>query len=814
MIQLEHLRIEEFRGIREIDLPLGSKSFVVHGPNGSGKSGVVDAIDFALTGDIGRLAGSGTGGVTLAKHGPHVRQRDNPAAAIVTLTVKDIDTGATAALKRSIKNPAQFTLDPDTTEMREAIAHAQAHPELTLSRREIIKYVVSKPADRAQGVQALLKLERLDLFRRLLRSSRTKTSAVLTTADSELKIAEQSFTGHLDITSLLTTEIAREINTRRETLGLETLADITIESDFLAGITPAAAARSFNLATALREVGELNQKLTSIESIDEKRIAISNILDELAEDPELLDALKHRALIEQGLASIKSNSCPLCDKEWDNADLLREHLQAKIERSEAAQALSQRITTAGNEYKIEVRTLREQVERVISISESHGDDELPHLLRTWSGSLLAHAQSLGSLDALVAAHSSLSVRQYEPPEGTTAKLTSLGTGLLAEPDQSATDDARTFLTVAKDRWTRVRLARTTQGKAKIVRDTANSIYDKYCGVADAHLAALYQTVEADFSSFYQKINSDDEGAFRAALQPAAGSLDLSVDFYGLGMFPPTAYHSEGHQDGMGICLYLALVKQLLGSNFRYAVLDDVVMSVDVNHRRQFCELLKAEFPDVQFIITTHDEVWARQMQSAGLITSKAQARFFGWTVDGGPVYEQGDIWERIEEDVARNDIAGAAHKLRRRLEAAAADIAEGIGGRVAYRGDASYDLSELLDAVKGRHFQLLKRAADSANSWNDDHARQVVADRKSERAAVLSDQEGESWIINPLVHNNDWTRASAADFRPVLDATRVFLDLFKCTNTDCGSWVHVVGVPEESFRCAWGTYNLNLRKKP
>src|SRR5665648_229882 len=173
MIQLEHLHIEEFRGIREIDLPLGSKSFVVHGPNGSGKSGVVDAIDFALTGNIGRLAGSGTGGVTLAKHGPHVHQRDNPAAAIVALTVKDIDTGVTAVLTRSIKYPTQFTLDPDTTEMREAIAHAQAHPELTLSRREIIKYVVSKPADRAQGVQALLKLERLDLFRRLLRSSLT-----------------------------------------------------------------------------------------------------------------------------------------------------------------------------------------------------------------------------------------------------------------------------------------------------------------------------------------------------------------------------------------------------------------------------------------------------------------------------------------------------------------------------------------------------------------------------------------------------------------------------------------------------------------
>jgi predicted ATP-binding protein involved in virulence len=59
----------------------------------------------------------------------------------------------------------------------------------------------------------------------------------------------------------------------------------------------------------------------------------------------------------------------------------------------------------------------------------------------------------------------------------------------------------------------------------------------------------------------------------------------------------------------GGVLNLALVKQLLGEDFRYAVLDDVVMSVDSSHRRRFAELLKTEFPNVQFVITTHDEVW-------------------------------------------------------------------------------------------------------------------------------------------------------------------------------------------------------------
>ena len=814
MIQLEHLHIEEFRGIRAIELPLNSKSFVVHGPNGSGKSGVVDAIDFALTGNIGRLVGAGTGGVTLVKHGPHVHQRDNPAAAIVALTIRDVESGATAVLTRTIADPGNFTLEPDTPEMREAVAQAQAHPELTLSRREIIKYVVSKPADRAQEVQALLKLDRLDLFRRLLRSALTKTSSDLTSTNSELQTAEQSFMGHLDVRSLLATEIGRVINERRATLGLDALADVTIDTDFLEGITTDTSVRGFNLVTATKEVSELNAKLGTLEIIAAKRSALTAVLDELAAEPDLLDALKHRTLIEQGLSSIQSSACPLCDKEWGGIELLREHIQEKLARTDAAQELCQRINSASDEYKLEVRNLRDQLERAIPVSESRGDEELRHMLRTWSGELLGHIQTLTTIETLVAARDSLSVRAYEPSPEVATKLTALQELLTAEPDQSATDAARSFLTIAKDRWTRVRLARAAQTKTTAVRDTAKSIYDEYCRIADESLTTLYGSVETDFSKYYQRINPDDEGAFKAALNPAAGSLDLAVDFYGLGMFPPTAYHSEGHQDGMGVCLYLALVKQLLGTNFRYAVLDDVVMSVDVNHRRQFCELLKAEFPDVQFIITTHDEVWARQMQSAGLITSKMQARFYGWTVDGGPVYEQGDIWERIEEDLTKNDVHGAAHKLRRRLEAAAADIAEGIGGRVIYRGDATYDLSELLDAVKGRHSDLLKAATTAAESWNDDAARQKAATLKLERVEVLPEQQGENWIINTLVHNNDWVQTSPNDFRPVLEATRKFLDLFMCVNPDCGAWIYTDGRPEGSLRCTCGTYNLNLLKKP
>jgi DNA repair exonuclease SbcCD ATPase subunit len=70
VIKLETAHIEEVRGIRKLDIDFRKEKFAISGPNGSGKSGVIDAIEFGLTGQIGRLTGRGTGGLSVAEHGP------------------------------------------------------------------------------------------------------------------------------------------------------------------------------------------------------------------------------------------------------------------------------------------------------------------------------------------------------------------------------------------------------------------------------------------------------------------------------------------------------------------------------------------------------------------------------------------------------------------------------------------------------------------------------------------------------------------------------------------------------------------------
>lgn len=816
MIQLQKLRIKEFRGIRELELELDGKSLVVVGPNGSGKSGVVDAIDFVLTGSVARLSGAGTGGISVTKHAPHVHKRDDPASAQVTLEFTHVQSGQTGVLTRSVKTAGQYTLEPNTTELAAAVAWAAQHSEITLSRREVIKYVNAEPGRRAQEVQALLKLDRIDETRRLLQAARTKSSAAVKTADSGMKAAEDGVKRILDVSSLLATDVLAAVNQRRSVLGLEELASIDLETDLSSGAKVGGRHQPFNKAAAARDVDAVSNYLSGHPDLDESVCKLSADLAELEADPTILETLRHRQLVEAGLPLVSAPACPLCDTLWKDAASLREHLEAKLSRSEVAAKLQQRIQAASGNIVTQLRSLRGLLQAAQPHAVTMGQSNLQTALIDWSSDIAAFEAKLATVASARHEAGRLDSDPLATPTTMITDLTALRDGIDALPDQSATDEARSFLDVAQDRWSQLRQARATAAKTVAAQKAADAVYETYNSVADAALTTLYKTVESDFSSYYRRINADDESTFKAGLEPSSGKLDLEVDFYGIGMFPPMAYHSEGHQDGMGVCLYLALLGQLLRSEFRFAVLDDVVTSVDVNHRRQFCRLLSDVFPDVQFIITTHDEVWARQMVSSGLVTRGSLARFYGWTVDGGPLYGQGgDFWEKVDADLAHDDVPGAAHKLRRNLEASLGDITASIQGSVAYRGDNNYDLSAFFSAVKGRHRDLLKKAATSATSWSNDTAKAQVEALQAQRAKAILAQDGENWAINALVHNNDWAAMSKADFGPVVEACKQFLDLFTCRNPACGSWLYVLGIPgkEEELRCSCGTFSLNLRKK-
>jgi hypothetical protein len=329
------------------------------------------------------------------------------------------------------------------------------------------------------------------------------------------------------------------------------------------------------------------------------------------------------------------------------------------------------------------------------------------------------------------------------------------------------------------------------------------------------LNTLYEEVQEDFSSYCRELNGDDETNFTAKFTRTGSKLDLEVDFYGRGLYLPGAYHSEGHQDGMGVCLYLALMHRLFGDRFSLALLDDVVMSVDSGHRHEFCRLLKNHFPKTQFIITTHDRLWAEQMKSAGLVTSKSSVAFRGWTVDTGPLVEDNeDIWVEIDQALDKGKVDAAAGALRRHLEYVSRHLADLLAASPKFRADGDYVLGELLPSVMARMKQLLGKAACAAQSWGDTDKRDTAARRKEALSRSNGAADKERWTVNKAVHYNEWANLGKRDFEPVVSAYRDLLDQFRCAK--CGSWLYVTPKrgPGEALRCDCAAVHLNLKTNP
>ena len=399
------------------------------------------------------------------------------------------------------------------------------------------------------------------------------------------------------------------------------------------------------------------------------------------------------------------------------------------------------------------------------------------------------------------------------PNAFAKSLAALTQKIEAQPDQTVTFAAQTFLTTAQLRLTDYREAMRKNKAAELALKAARKAYEVYCDVLQEELNALYDEVQKDFSAFYRAINEEDESTFTAKLTPTEGSLGLDVNFYERGLFPPAAYHSEGHQDGMGVCLYLALMKRLFGSQFTFALLDDVVMSVDANHRYQFCKLLKTQFPDTQFIVTTHDRLWAEQMRSASLVTSKTSVAFHSWTIDSGPLVESNlEIWDEIAAALATGKVEAAAAALRHHLEYVSRHLADQIGATPQFRADGNYELGELLPSVLKRMKELYGRAADAAQSWGNEAAKEAASNRRTMLSTSSGASNVEQWAVNKAVHYNEWANFGKRDFEPVVVAFKELLGCFSCEQ--CESWPFVTprGNPD-SLRCACNTINFNLKAK-
>ncbi len=255
MIKIESVHIEEVRGIRKLDIDFGREKFAISGPNGSGKSGVIDAIEFGLTGQMGRLTGRGTKGLSVSEHGPHVDRVKFPDAAFVELRIFLTDLNKSVKITRMISAPKKPKIEPGDPDVEAALAEIAEHPEITLSRREVLRFILVEPTKRSEEIQSLLKLDEIGRMRSGLNTAQNKLNNAHSTAVAQLQSRRNALTLHLQIATPNSENLLEAVNKRRKILDLPAINELTADTKLDAGLT--ASASSFNKESALRDVKAL-----------------------------------------------------------------------------------------------------------------------------------------------------------------------------------------------------------------------------------------------------------------------------------------------------------------------------------------------------------------------------------------------------------------------------------------------------------------------------------------------------------------------------------------------------------------------------
>jgi len=226
-MRIIELEINNIRGITHLEIKPNGKNFVIWGPNGSGKSAVVDAIDFLLTGKISRLTGTGTRGITLNKHGPHIDHKPKEASIKALIKFPNIDSPI--QIRRTISNSSEYECDPQFKPIIDPILNLAKRGQHVLTRRDILKFITSEAKVRATQIQELLDITEIENIRNNLVTVKNQLENGLNFLYENVEKTKLVISNTCNIELYDSDKVLKYINEKRKILGGEDILDIKIE---------------------------------------------------------------------------------------------------------------------------------------------------------------------------------------------------------------------------------------------------------------------------------------------------------------------------------------------------------------------------------------------------------------------------------------------------------------------------------------------------------------------------------------------------------------------------------------------------------
>jgi recombinational DNA repair ATPase RecF len=593
-MRIKSITISWFRGAADaVSLEPNCKSMVVYGANASGKSSFVDAIEYVLNdGKIRHLAHEYSG----KRQEKAIPNTHTPTGSNAELTIKFCDD-SDHKVQIKVDGSSKLSSSSSTT------IRNWNYRRTVLRQDEVGEFIHDTKGGKYSVLLPLFGLQELEVAAENLRQLGRNVESLSGLASLKQDLQDLKATRTASFGNAADVEIGNRIEAlhtkhcpgRTDTKGLQPWCTELIPSiESQLGRFSADDRRH----QALAAIKLLDFK-KHVDDIRDSNAMLANSMDTQAGFRKLTVLQPTEVLV----ASLKGDvevECPACGR-LIQLSQLRDHVKAELERLRETRNLlnsrNERIGKLCDNIKELKQTLKKEE------------------LKDWRAELAAGQHALAMTQI-----------EKADPEGirkncTEADLQSIERNFIPIRDatSSASLSAPPDVTQLLNDKARVEAAIATIEEKRQSTDVAR--LEGLIAAITSLEQATRQQIKARCESVINDI-SDDIKKMWSTLHPDEAiedvrlyipeetdkAIDIGLKFHGKELDSPRLTLSEGYRNSLGLCIFLAMAKRDAAAD--HAVfLDDVVISLDRNHRGMIVELLREQFGSRQVIIFTHDRDW-------------------------------------------------------------------------------------------------------------------------------------------------------------------------------------------------------------
>lgn len=553
-----------------------------------------------------------------------------------------------------------------------------------LNRQKLLEFIDAKPAERWKVATNLISFDKYDETEKVLEKVKRSYDKQQKDKNNELE-KNTKILGSDDLS-----QVYDEIN---KTLKENDLDEIKPETDL-------------NEFLKDNSIHNINFDDINITQINEKYQNQLNVferitLNELKNVNSLLSILKNS---KEYLIEEESDICPVCQNKIDSGEVLAylNTTQEEIEKSNSKLNNWQKETA---KLIVQIRTLNYRL-------PNHDLTDL-----------------IIDLDKL----NNLEITPSEMDRDILANLEN-ELNIKKDNDEKLSKAFDTIITLSKRQNIENELAEI-QKYLEIAETTLKTFSEtKKNAITD-----IFEKIESLVDEYYEFIHEDDEINSPKINVKNSKGLTLGLIF-DEDDEDPRSYSSEGHLDSLGLCIFLAFAK--LYNKYNLLILDDIISTVDLDHKEMVIRLLFEKFPDYTFIITTHNKLWYEQLQRLASSNNMRHKFTFmeiiDWDKTEGPILSKNiNSKKRIEEHLNANDTFAAGNAIRRHFEFILDDLCK--INRIPLPIKKHYTVNDYYKPVKKYFLEGLFKNTDVEEYYK----------------SVFKELDDTTYMGNLLSHNNE-----------------------------------------------------------